>query len=208
MTPFPMRASRPALSVPRVAALLVLGIGPLACAGEHSIPAKSQNYDGAPIVSRSSSAMLVEQQATSRSTTTSVSPAVGRTLVSTSSDGDSDSTSRFVSSASVKRKTTAAASTEHRLKGEIRCWNKSPKTADALGLLVVPLDEDANALSSGRKSLARVDGPIRSGQELSLPWELSVKAPDVAEVNVIILSVKFDDGTVWQAPDVEKVDFF
>ena len=187
---------------------LVCGLGSLLLASELSIKAESHNYDDAPVISRSSTARLVEQ-AGKPATSTSVSARpTTRTLVSSSETANEESASRFVSSATVKRITTTSAATEHRLKGEIKCWNKSPKIAEALGLLVVPLDEDANALTAGRKSLARVDGPIRSGQEIALPWELSLKAPEVAEVSVIILTVKFSDGSIWQASDVEQVDFF
>ena len=202
-----MAASRSRLPALLLVAVCAWATGSLLLAAELSIPAESHNCDGAPIISRSSTARLIEQQGKSTTSTTVTARPVNRTLVS-SSEGEGESSSRFVSSATVKRTTTAAATTEHRLKGEIKCWNKSAKTADALGVLVVPLDEDANALIGGRKSMARVDGPIRSGQEVALPWELSLKATEVAEVSVVILTIKFADGTIWQAPDVEMVDFF
>ena len=77
-----------------------------------------------------------------------------------------------------------------------------------LGLLIVPFDADHKPLSTGRSNLVRLNSTLSGGAERTLPWNVQAKQFAVAEVVVAILSIKFADGTIWNAPQAETVDFF
>ena len=73
---------------------------------------------------------------------------------------------------------------------------------------VKPFDKHHKALQSGRENIARVQGPVRGGGERRLSWKTTVRSSHVVEVTVAILTIKFTDGSIWQAPNVELVGFF
>ena len=210
------------MSRPSLAAIVSVGVAACVCsalwAGERSIKAEPQNYTSVPLVARSSTAKLIERSASSGSSSSSGAKSGGasasRTLMSGSSTApsgalvsgdDSGEASRLVSSNTI---TTKEAQREYWLKGDVKCWNKSRKDAVEFGLLVVPFDEYHNSLSTGRVNVARVKGWIVGGGEETLGWEMPLNAPKVEEIAVAILTIKFGDGTIWKAPDVELVDFF
>ena len=206
----------------RVALALAVAasLGPGVWAGERLLQASTQNYSG-QVVARSSTAALVTRNASAGSAPASVAPrglSASRTLVSTDNmepsnaamasgdDHHESPASRFVSAQAMPSKTSG--SLEYWLRGEMKCWNKSSKAADGLGLLIVPFDADHNPLSTGRSNLVRLDSTINGGAERALPWQVQAKELAATEVLVAILSIKFADGTVWNAPEVEAVDFF
>jgi hypothetical protein len=182
------------------AGLLVI-IGALALsANERSLRSAPQNYEGAPVVARASTALLKEESVASKT----VAQSRGA-LVST---GSSEQGSRFVSAAGTA--SSGSGIRRYTLRGDVRCWNKSAKDAQTLGMLVVPLDRDHNPLSAGRSNIVVVNGPLRGGETDSLRWETasSTAAAAVEEVAIAILMIQFADGTVWEAPTEERVDYF
>ncbi|MBI4598048.1 MAG: hypothetical protein HY737_06585 [Candidatus Omnitrophica bacterium] len=182
-----------------------------AWASGRTLKSSTQNYEQVPVVARASTASLIERQtasaeAAARSTPPKAAPA--RALVSTSDT--TGQASRFVGVATASR--SAKTEQEYWLRGDVKCWNKSPKTAEALGLLIVPMDQYQGALSTSRKNLVRLSATIYGGSEQSFRWETVLEDAEAVQkleqVVVAILTIKFADGSVWEAPDVELVGFF
>ena len=97
------------------------------------------------------------------------------------------------------------------LEGELRCRNQSSKTVEALGLIIVPLDafhQAVQTLGSERSSTHHVIARIPRQTEQRVTWEQEVGSPDVFEVAVVVTRVRFEDGTVWEAPEEELIDMF
>ena len=204
-----------------LALAVAMGLGPCLWAGERVLQASTQNYPTGQVLARASTAALVARNAGTGSPPASAAPrglTASRTLVSTDNMEPSDAAmtssddhhespaSRFVSAQAMPSK--ASGSLEYWLRGEMKCWNKSSKAADGVGLLIVPFDADHKPLSTGRSNLVRVNSTINGGAERALPWQVQVKEIAATEVLVAILSIKFSDGTIWSAPNVEAVDFF
>lgn len=206
----------------RALTLLAAGVGlvPALWAMEHSLKASTQNYSTVPVLARSSTAVLVEETVALGSESGSASSGrsqASRTLVSGGATGShtlmsgggqpspAASTSTFVSSNTLPTRSTGVS---YLLKGEVKCWNKSPNGVEAIGVMVLPFDADHNAYSDGRNNLLRLDGTIIGGAEVTLPWKVPVTERTMVEVVVAILTIKFANGTIWKAPDVEIVDFF
>ena len=191
-------------TVPGAVAVAAVALGLAAWAGEQVLKSSPQNYNEAPVLAKSSSAIYTDQRVASARAPTPVS--TPRALVSASSgEPGAEPRSKFLSSSTSRASPISKA---YSLQGSVRCWNRSRKNVEALGLLVVPFDADHNILQSGRQSIILVEGSIPSGNQDNLTWQTSVSAMDVVEVSVAILSIKFSDGSVWEAPNVELVDFF
>ena len=177
---------------------------PLLWAGEQLIKSTPQNYSDVPVLARSATTVLVERRvSTPDPSSTASRPAPSRALVS--AEHSDQTASRFVAATPAASKTTTS---EHVLKGDVRYWNRSSKTVELLGLLVAPFDSDHNSLTPGRLNVVRIAKQITGGHEQTIPWELRTPVVNIEEIVVAVLSVKFSDGTMWEAPNVEMVDFF
>ena len=98
------------------------------------------------------------------------------------------------------------------LEGTLVCRNKSRKAIQALGLLVIPLDAFHAPLGivkrEGSADLKQVRVSLGAGSQQVIEWEQEVVSAEIFEVAVVILRVRFTDGSVWKAPARELVDIF
>jgi len=98
------------------------------------------------------------------------------------------------------------------LQGEMICVNQSSQPVEALKLAIVPLDAFQQPIRvPGQRdayAVKQVVVSIPRGGSTRVEWEQAVDASDVYEVAVIVIGVRYADGSVWRAPDEELIDTF
>lgn len=97
------------------------------------------------------------------------------------------------------------------LSGQTLCANVSPHAVEAFSLAIVVFDAFHQPIQSGGRGpfiIEQVMERLPRGASKQVAWEHSVSSEDVYEVAVIVTRVRFEDGTVWTAPQEELLDIF
>ena len=97
------------------------------------------------------------------------------------------------------------------LSGETLCANTSPHTVEAFSLAIVVFDAFHQPIQSGGRGpfiIEQIMERLPRGASKRVTWEHTVSSEDVYEVAVIVTRVRFEDGTMWNAPNEELLDIF
>ena len=96
------------------------------------------------------------------------------------------------------------------LSGEVLCVNQSAQAIEAVKLTVVFLDAFHQAIElPGQRGAYVVKQIVESVPRKSsqvITWEQRVETSEIYEVAVVVTGVRFSDGSVWLAPDIELID--
>ena len=95
--------------------------------------------------------------------------------------------------------------------GEAQCTNVSQHAVEAFSLAIVVFDAFHQPVQSGGHGpfiMQQIVERLPRGASKRVTWEQAVGSDDVYEVGVIVTRVRFDDGTVWNAPNEELLDIF
>jgi hypothetical protein len=96
------------------------------------------------------------------------------------------------------------------LDGEVVCRNQSRQEIEALELTVVLLDAFHQPIGGVKQepvTVHRVSQRLPARSEQAIAWEQQIESLDVYEVAVVVTRARFTDGTLWQAPEEELIDF-
>ena len=161
-------------------------------AAQRPVKTKIHNYANAPVMTKESKVALVE------------------TFASPMQAGLQDSTTRLSRIRYANRAGLTPSTFE--LQGELLCHNKGSQRVEAMAVTIVVLDAFHQPIRSG----ARGEPMTVQQMVIQLPqrgakrvvWQLPVSNGDVYEVAAIVTRVRFEDGSVWMAPNEELVDAF
>ncbi|PIQ83131.1 MAG: hypothetical protein COV75_08955 [Candidatus Omnitrophica bacterium CG11_big_fil_rev_8_21_14_0_20_63_9] len=165
---------------------------PTLWATERQVRATAKNYPAAPVQMLRPRAMLVE---------TFTAP----TQVALPGESVRTTRVRYANRA-------GQAPSVYLLSGEAVCVNRSNQAIEAVEVAVVLLDAFHQVIPVPNSrtpyiALQFVQAMPR-GSSQPLQWEERIGSIDIYEVAVIVTRVRFQDGSVWAAPEEELVDIF
>ena len=97
------------------------------------------------------------------------------------------------------------------LSWETLCTNVSPHAIEAFSLAIVAFDAFHQPVQSGGQGpfiAQQVVERLPRGASKRVTWEQPVGSTDIYEVAVIVTRVRFEGGTMWNAPNEELLDIF
>lgn len=101
------------------------------------------------------------------------------------------------------------------LEGTVLCVNKSSQAIEGIGLSLVFLDlfhqpiQPAGLLQPGALLRKPIVVSLSRGDSTRVSWQHPVgMSSEIYEVAVVVTTVRFADGSVWQAPREELLDVF
>ena len=98
------------------------------------------------------------------------------------------------------------------LDGRVVCVNRSVQGIEALKLTIVLFDAFHQSISvlgqQGASLVKQIVTSLPKNASKELTWQERVDSTDIYEVAVVLTGVRFADGSVWLAPNVELVDIF
>ena len=163
-----------------------------AWATQRPVKSKFSNHQNAPVVIKQTKVVMVE---------TFAAP----TQAVTADDTAKRSGVRYANRAGMLPSTFV-------LKGEVVCQNKGTQPVEAISLAVVLLDPFHQPIQLPGQSAPRLSPQVVTriprGTSQSVIWEHSARSMDLFEVAVVIIRVRFQDGSVWTAPPEELTDIF
>jgi len=158
-------------------------------AGQHALKSKARNYPNTPVTLEQSKVTLVETFATPLQ--------AGIPGTSQSRIRDANHPGGLLPAAVM-------------LSGEALCVNRSAQAIEAIKLSVVFLDAFHQAIElPGQRGAYVVKQIVESVPRKSskvIAWEQRVETSEIYEVAVVVTGVRFSDGSVWLAPDIELID--
>ncbi|MBI4342413.1 MAG: hypothetical protein HY599_03490 [Candidatus Omnitrophica bacterium] len=185
-----MSPHRPLVRLAMVGACCVLAAGAVS-AMQRTLKSKIHNYKNAPIDTKRSQAALVETY------TAPTQVMVGDSKARTSRV-------RYANRAGL-------APSVFVVSGEALCTNVSPHHIEAFSLAIVVFDAFHQPVQGGGQGpflVQQVVERLPRGASKRVTWEQPVGSADVYEVAVIVTRVRFEDGTIWTAPNEELLDIF
>ncbi len=97
------------------------------------------------------------------------------------------------------------------LDGRVVCVNRSTQGIEALKLTIVLFDAFHQSISvpgQGASLVKQIVTPLPKNTSKELTWQERMDSTDIYEVAVVLTAVRFADGSIWLAPDVELIDVF
>ena len=185
-----MTPRQPLMRLVMTGLLCVLAAG-TAWAMQRTLKSKIHNYEKAPIETKRSQATLVETY----------------TAPTQMMAGDAKTRTTRVRYAN----RAGLAPSVFVISGEALCANISPNHIEAFSVAIVVFDAFHQPVQGGGQGpflVQQVVERLPRGASKRVTWEQPVGSADVYEVAVIITRVRFEDGTIWTAPNEELLDIF